>query len=89
MLKGDKWPNESAALLTVEMRLPEPWSSKESQGEWSGEARGILSNCTLPNLDLLLRKMSHCAGGEQFVVLAFDDENGATVLANRIRAQLL
>ena len=87
MLKNDKWPNESAALVTVEMRLPEPWPSKDSQGEWSEEVHSILQSCTLPNLDVLLPKISSRAEGERFFVLAFADEKGATVLANRIREQ--
>jgi PAS domain S-box-containing protein len=87
MLKNDKWPNESAALLTVKMRSRGPWPSKASQAEWAGEVRSILQSCTLPNLDVLLPKTSYRVGEEQFQVLAFADEKGAAVLANRIREQ--
>jgi PAS domain S-box-containing protein len=87
LLKNEKWPNESAALLTVEMRLREPSPSKDSHDTWSGEIRSLLLSCTLPNLDVLLPRMSYDVGGEQFFVLAFADEKGATVLANRIREQ--
>jgi PAS domain S-box-containing protein len=88
MLKNDKWPNKSAALLTVEMRLQEPSPSKESQEKWSGEVRSLLQTCTLPNLDVLLPKTTYRVGEEQFFVLAFADEKGATVLAKRIREQI-
>jgi len=57
------------------------------QGEWSEEVHSILQSCTLPNLDVLLPKISSRAEGERFFVLAFADEKGATVLANRIREQ--
>jgi PAS domain S-box-containing protein len=87
LLNDDKWPNPSAALLTAEMRLPEPRPSKELQEEWSAEVRNILQNCTLPNLDVLLPKMGYRVGGERFFVLAFADETGANVLADRIREQ--
>ena len=35
LLKNDKWPAESVALVVVEIRLPDAWPSKESQEEWS------------------------------------------------------
>jgi hypothetical protein len=41
----------------------------------------------LPDLDVLLPKMSSGAEGERFFVAAFADEKGASVLANRIRQQ--
>jgi hypothetical protein len=41
----------------------------------------------LPDLDVLLPKMSSGAEGERFFVAAFADEHGVSVLANRIRRQ--
>ena len=87
LLKNDKWPAESVALVMVETRLLDAWPSKESQEEWSHEARSLLQRCLLPDLDVLLPKMSSGAEGERFFVAAFADEKGASVLANRIREQ--
>ena len=58
LLKNDKWPAESVALVMVEIRLLDAWPSKESQEEWSQEARGLIQRCFLPDLDVLLPKMS-------------------------------
>ena len=54
LLKNDKWPAESVALVMVETRLLDAWPSKESQEEWSHEARSLLQRCLLPDLDVLL-----------------------------------
>jgi hypothetical protein len=90
LLKNAKWPAESVALVMVEMeiRLVGAWPSKESQEEWSHEARGVLQRCILPDLDVLLPKMSAGAAVERFFVAAFADEKGASILTNRIREQL-
>jgi hypothetical protein len=87
LLKNDKWPAESVALVVMEIRLLEAWPSKESHEEWSQEARSLLQSCMLPDLDVLLPKMSAGAEGERFFVAAFADDKGASVLANRIREQ--
>lgn len=87
LLKNDRWPAESVALVTVEICLPDAWPSKASQDEWSREARSLLQRCLLPDLDVLLPKMSSGAKGECFFVAAFADEKGASVLTNRIREQ--
>jgi hypothetical protein len=41
----------------------------------------------MPNLDVLLPKMSYGAEGERFFVAAFANEKGASILVNRIRDQ--
>ena len=87
LLKDDKWPAESVALLTVHGCPLDGWASRESQEEWSLEARRLLQRCLLPDLDILLPKMSSSSEGERFFVAAFADEKGASVLANRIREQ--
>ena len=63
LFKNDKWPAESVALVMVEIRLLQAWPSKESQEEWSQEARGLIQRCFLPDLDVLLPKMS--AGAQE------------------------
>lgn len=87
LLKDDKWPSESVALVTVQTSVPGGWPSKESQEEWSHEARSLLQRCLLPDLDVLLPTMLCDAQGERFFVAAFADGAGATVLVHRIRGQ--
>jgi PAS domain S-box-containing protein len=87
LLKNYKWPAESVALVVVEIRLLDAWPSTESQEEWSQEARGLIQRCFLPDLDVLLPKMSTGTEEERFFVAAFADDKGASVLANRIREQ--
>ena len=87
LLRNDKWPAASVALVMVETRLHGAWPSKESQEGWSREARGLLQRCLLEDVDVLLPQMSSGAQGERFFVAAFADEKGASVLADRIRQQ--
>jgi two-component system NtrC family sensor kinase len=85
LLKNDKWPAESIALIMVEIHSLAAWPSEESQEEWSHKARGLLQRCILPDLDVLLPRMSAGAEGDRFFVAAFADDKGASVLTNRIR----
>jgi hypothetical protein len=59
----------------------------ESQQECRHEVRNLVQRCLLPNLDVLLPKMSYGAEEERFFVAAFADEKGASILAKRIRDQ--
>jgi signal transduction histidine kinase len=86
LLKKGRWPAESVALVMVEMALPDEWLPKSSQEAWSQEVRHLLGRCLLPNLDVLLPNMRF--GAASFVVAAFADERGASVLSERIREQL-
>jgi PAS domain S-box-containing protein len=87
LLKNGRWPAESVALVMVDIRAVEGWSSKQSQNEWTHEARSLLERCLLPDLDVLLPRMCAFPKGECFFVAVFTGEKGATVLANRIREQ--
>jgi len=87
LLKNYKWPAQSVALIMVEVCFLNVWPSKESQDEWSREARSLVERCLLPELDVLLPKMRSGAEGERFFVAAFVDEVGAFMLANRIKEQ--
>jgi len=58
LLKGDRWPTESVALVMVETCLLDDWPSEDLQEEWSHEVRSLVQRCLLPNLDVLLPKMS-------------------------------
>ncbi len=86
-LKNDKWPAESVALVTVEIGVPCGSSSNSARKELCNEARSVVQRCLLPDLDVLLPKMSADAEGERFFIAAFADEKGAAVVANRIREQ--
>ena len=87
LLHNGKWPGESVALVIVEVTVLDPGPSEEVWGEWSREARSLIQRCLLPDLDVLLPRMSSDAQGERFFVAAFADDKGASVLANRIREQ--
>jgi hypothetical protein len=87
LLKDGKWPRETVALITAEIRSSGLWFSDETQREWSLEIRSMLQGCLLPNLDVLLPKMSYGAARERFFIAAFADAKGASVLADRIREQ--
>jgi hypothetical protein len=86
LLKNDTWPAESVALVKVEARLSGV-VSKQSQEEFSHEARSLLQRCLLLDLDVLLPKMTPGPEEGRYFVAAFADESGASVLANRIREQ--
>ncbi|MGD0571054.1 MAG: CHASE3 domain-containing protein [Candidatus Sulfotelmatobacter sp.] len=86
LLKDDRWPAESVALVMSEIYFAGDGSSNFQQ-EWRREVRDLVQRCLLPNLDVLLPKMSYGAEGERFFVAAFADEKGASILAKRIREQ--
>ena len=81
---NDKWPTESLSLLVVENRSR---GARLSPLEWISEIRALVESCLMPNLDVLLPNMEHDEKAERLFVAAFADENGASVLANRIREQ--
>ena len=87
LLKNEEWPGDSVALLTVEIRSPDGWLSKETRELWSRDTRSLLQRCLLPDLDVLLPKMGSGGPGELFQVVAFADERGVAVLTKRIREQ--
>jgi signal transduction histidine kinase len=87
LVKTQTSPVDSVALMTVEMSSRDGWLSKESREEWSRETRTVIHNCLLPDLDLLLPKMSSGGPSEVFFVTVFAREQGADVLAKRIREQ--
>ena len=86
LLKNDRWPAKSVALVMVETCFQEAWPFTDSREDWSHEARSVLQRCLLPDLDVLLPTSSD-ASGERFFVAAFADENGASILSSRIRQQ--
>jgi hypothetical protein len=87
LLRNDKWPAESVALVVVETSWPGGWPSKEAREDWSVEARSLLKRCFLPDLDVLLPTVSSGTQGDRFFVAAFADDASASVLSSRIRGQ--
>jgi hypothetical protein len=71
----------------IESYVPDAWPSRESQEEWSREARSVVQRCLLLDFDVLLPTRTSGAWGDRFFVAAFADDKGASVLANRIREQ--
>ena len=87
LLRNDKWPGESVALLMVETGFPAPHPGKETSEECSHEIRALVQRCLLPDLDVLLPKISSGEDGERLFVVAFANESGVSVLVNRIKEQ--
>jgi PAS domain S-box-containing protein len=86
LLKDDKWPAKSAAIVMVTIELPGAWPSRESREEWCRDALVLIQRCLLPDLDVLLPKV-RSGSGERFIVAAFAEQHGVSILANRIREQ--
>ena len=87
LLKNETWPAKSVALVMVEIRLLKALPSKESREKWIQEVLGLVQSCLMPNLDVLLPKMSSSGAGESLFVAAFADDKGASILADRILGQ--
>jgi signal transduction histidine kinase len=89
LLKNERWPMDSVALVIVEICSRDGWLSKETREEWSRDTRMLVQRCLLPNLDILLPKMGSGGPGELFFVVAFANEKGLGVLTKRIREQFV
>jgi hypothetical protein len=89
LLKNDRWPTETLALVTAELCPLNGWPSTECQDEWSQDARALIERCLLPDLDELLPTMSFGSEARRlrFFVAAFADAKGAAILAARIGVQ--
>jgi len=87
LLRNDKWPAESVALVVVETCLVGAWPSNEARERWTLEARNLLKRCFLPDLDVLLPTVSPGESSDRFFVAAFADDTSASILAHRIRGQ--
>jgi PAS domain S-box-containing protein len=88
LLKKNKWPHESAAVIAVDIHDRKGPTSKQGQKEGAREIRELIRSCLMPNLDVLLPQMTAGGGKERFLVAAFADEQGVSVLSKRIREQL-
>jgi signal transduction histidine kinase len=87
LIRNEKWPGDSVALVTVAIHSHDGWPSKETRQVWTRDTRDLLQRCLMPDLDILLPKMGFPGPGELFEVVAFADERGVAVLTKRIREQ--
>jgi len=87
LLKDDRWPADSAALVTIETSATGDWPSAGSRDEWSRDARDLIERCLLPDRDVLLPTPRAGARAELFLVAAFANEHGASILVDRIQDQ--
>jgi PAS domain S-box-containing protein len=87
LIRNDKWPKPSAALVIVTICRHDTRTPGYAREKWAREVRSLIRHCVMPNLDVLLP--TRCGGGEEerFFVMAFADDHGASVLADRIRDQ--
>jgi PAS domain S-box-containing protein len=86
LLRDDRWPAESVALVMAEICF-KGGESADFQQEWRREIRDLVQRCLLPNLDVVLPRANYGAEGERIFVAAFADEKGAAILAKRIADQ--
>lgn len=78
-----QWPSKSLALIALSS--PGPWRSKEARDQWSLQVRNLVERCLLPDLDILVPRMSSDVSEERLFVAAFADQSGASILAKRIQ----
>jgi two-component system, sensor histidine kinase and response regulator len=89
LLKNNRWPADSVALLVVDVCSTDGQVRENYSPRWIREIRELVQRCLLPDLDVLLPKMNYGPVHGRFFVLAFADEKGVGVLANRIQEQFL
>ena len=87
LYRNEAWPADTVALMSVSVGSQDGWLSKEKREEWCRESRNLIQECLLPNLDVLLPKMDSGGAREVFLVVVFANEQGAAVVAKRIRGQ--
>jgi CBS domain-containing protein len=87
LLKHDRWPRETAALVEVRTSEIRGESAVQPGLAWCQQVAGVVQGCLMPNLDVLLPPVRR-DGVVQFFAAAFADEHGARVLTRRIREQL-
>jgi hypothetical protein len=87
LLRNEAWPAPWVGLMSVGIGSHDGWLSKEKRVEWSRESRTLIQSCLLPNLDVLVPKMNSDGAEEVFFVVVFANDEGAAVLAKRIREQ--
>jgi signal transduction histidine kinase len=87
LLRNEAWPAPWVGLMSVGIGSHDGWLSKEKRVEWSRGSRTLIQSCLLPNLDVLVPKMNSGGAEEVFFVVVFANDEGASVLAKRIREQ--
>jgi len=87
LLVRGEWPSPSAALIMIDAGQSMMSVSTASSEEWLRDVRRVLATSVLPDLDVMLPTIARGRGHTRFLIAAFTDERGATVLTNRLRAQ--
>ena len=87
LLKDDKWPLETVALVRVAITGTGGSAAHRPSEEWLQQARSVLRRCLLPDLDVLLPGLDRSGDVETFVIAAFATDKGAAVLTKRLRVQ--
>jgi hypothetical protein len=80
-------PGDGIAVLLVEMGSQDGLLSPDVRIEMSNVARTLLQRCLLPDLDVVLPKMTSGDGQELFFVVACTNKQGAEVMSKRVREQ--
>jgi PAS domain S-box-containing protein len=88
LLVNDTWPAQSVALVVVEIWPRELTPATKTGESWPHEAHSCIQSCLIPHLDVLLQHTRDDEGRQRFVIAAFADEKGISVLTRRIRRQL-
>ncbi len=88
LLRKTDRPIDSIALVTVELGVASGSLPESPPEHISRAVNECLRHCVLPDLDVLLPKIESCGTGDIFVIVALANEDGAGVLARRIREQL-
>jgi hypothetical protein len=88
LLKDDRWPAETVALVRVDVSSPGTARGRRPAPDQSHEIETLLRRCLLPDLDVLLPRMGRVSGAQSFFIAAFAQDKGAGVLTTRIRRHL-
>ena len=89
ILASSNLDKASAALLCIDLRRAGSGAASGSGDDLIAEIRATIERCLLPDLDVLLPRMSGKGCTESCFVVALADAEGAKVLSRRIAGQLV
>lgn len=89
ILSETQMPVDSLVLLGVEVWTPGGWANDGARREViARETRYVLSRCILPDVDVLLPKLSFSEQSEFTFIAARTEAKGAQVILKRVNEQL-
>lgn len=88
ILSETQTPIDSLALLGVEVWTPGGWANEGAREVIVRETRYVLTRCILPDIDVLLPKLSFCEQSEFIFIAARTEAKGAQVILKRVNEQL-